>query len=94
MMTAFQREMLLEIAADCEAQAEKAAAEMLGHKRSMLLLRHVYVRSFGTLFLPFPHCVHCVCLCGLAPSGEGPPNPRASAASERGPTVVRGAGHR
>ena len=39
MMTAFQRDMLLEIAADCEAQAEKAAAEMLGHKRSMLLLR-------------------------------------------------------
>ena len=39
MMTAFQRDMLLEIAADCEAQAEKAAAEMLGQKRSMLLLR-------------------------------------------------------
>lgn len=65
------------------------------HVYSMLLLRHaVYIRSFGTLFLPFPHCVHCVCLCGLAPLGEGPPNPRASAASERGPTVVRGAGHR
>jgi hypothetical protein len=39
MMTPFQRDMLLEIAAECEAQAEKAAAEMLGHKRSMLLLR-------------------------------------------------------
>ena len=39
MMTAFQRDMILEIAADCEAQAEKAAAEMLGHKRSMQLLR-------------------------------------------------------
>ena len=38
-MTPFQRDMLLEIAAECEAQAEKAAAEMLGHKRSMLLLR-------------------------------------------------------
>ena len=38
-MTPFQRDMLLEIAADCEAQAEKAAAAMLGHKRSMLLLR-------------------------------------------------------
>jgi len=39
MMTAFQRELLLEIAAECEARAEKAAAEMLGHKRSMLQLR-------------------------------------------------------
>ena len=39
MMTAFQRDILLEIAAECEAQAEKAAAEMLGHKRLMLLLR-------------------------------------------------------
>ena len=39
MMTAFQRDMLLEIAAECEARAEKAAAEMLVHKRSMLLLR-------------------------------------------------------
>ena len=39
MMTAFQRDMLLEIAAECEARAEKAAAEMLGHKRSMQLLR-------------------------------------------------------
>ena len=39
MMTPFQRDMLLEISADCEAQAEKAAAEMLGQKRSMLLLR-------------------------------------------------------
>ena len=39
MMTAFQREMLLEIATDCEVRAEKAAAEMLAHKRRMLLLR-------------------------------------------------------
>ena len=39
MMTAFQRELLLEIAAECEARAEKAAAEMLGHKRSMQVLR-------------------------------------------------------
>lgn len=39
MMTAFQREMLLEIAADCEARAEKAASEMLVHKRRMLVLR-------------------------------------------------------
>jgi hypothetical protein len=39
MMTAFQRELLLEIAAECEARAEKAAAEMLDHKRSMQLLR-------------------------------------------------------
>ena len=38
-MTAFQRDILLEIAAECEARAEKAAAEMLGHKRLMLLLR-------------------------------------------------------
>ena len=39
MMTAFQRDMLLEIAVECEARAEKAADEMLGHKRSMQLLR-------------------------------------------------------
>lgn len=39
MMTAFQRDMLLEIAADCEARAEKAASEMLAHKRRMLVLR-------------------------------------------------------
>ena len=39
MMTAFQRELLLEIATDCEVRAEKAAAEMLDHKRSMQLLR-------------------------------------------------------
>jgi hypothetical protein len=39
MMTAFQRELLLEIAAECEARAEKAAAEMLAHKRRMLQLR-------------------------------------------------------
>ena len=39
MMTPFLRDMLLEIAADCEAQAEKAAAEFLSHKRRMLLLR-------------------------------------------------------
>ena len=39
MMTASQRDILLEIAAECEARAEKAAAEMLGHKRSMQLLR-------------------------------------------------------
>ena len=38
-MTPFQRDMILEIGAECEAQAEKAAAEMLGHTRSMLLLR-------------------------------------------------------
>ena len=34
-----QREMLLEIAAECEAQAEKAATEMLAHKRRMLQMR-------------------------------------------------------
>ena len=39
MMTAFQRDILLEIAAECGARAEKAAAEMLGHKRSMQVLR-------------------------------------------------------
>jgi hypothetical protein len=39
MMTAFQRELLLEIATDCEVRAEKAAAEMLAHKRRMLQLR-------------------------------------------------------
>ncbi len=39
MMTALQREMLLEIAAECEARAEKAATEMLAHRRRMLQLR-------------------------------------------------------
>ena len=39
MITPFQRDILLEIAAECEAQAEKAAAEMLAHKRRMLQLR-------------------------------------------------------
>ncbi len=39
MMTPLQREMLLEIAAECEARAEKAAAEMLAHRRRMLQLR-------------------------------------------------------
>ena len=34
-----QREMLLEVASECEAQAEKAATEMLAHKRRMLQLR-------------------------------------------------------
>ncbi len=39
MTTPLQREMLLEIAAECEARAEKAAAEMLAHRRRMLQLR-------------------------------------------------------
>jgi len=39
MMTGFQRDMLLEIAAECEARAETAASEMLAHKRRMLILR-------------------------------------------------------
>ncbi len=39
MMTALQREMLLEIAAECEARAEKAATDMLAHRRRMLQLR-------------------------------------------------------
>jgi hypothetical protein len=39
MMTTLQRDMLLKIASECEAQAEKAATEMLGHKRRMLQLR-------------------------------------------------------
>ena len=39
MITALQRDILLEIAAECEARAEKAAAEMLGHRRRMLQLR-------------------------------------------------------
>ena len=39
MTTAHQREMLLEIAAECEARAEKAATEMLAHRRRMLQLR-------------------------------------------------------
>ena len=39
MITALQRDILLEIAADCEARAEKAATEMLAHRRRMLQLR-------------------------------------------------------
>lgn len=39
MMSPIQREILLEIAAECEARAEKAASEMLAHKRRMLQLR-------------------------------------------------------
>ena len=34
-----QRDMLLEIAAECEARAEKATADMLAHRRRMLHLR-------------------------------------------------------
>ena len=56
MMTPFQREMVLEIAAECEAQAEKAAAAMLGHKRSMLLLRQraAVLRELADLPEPDP----------------------------------------
>jgi len=39
MMSPIQREILLDLAAECEARAEKAATEMLGHKRRMLQLR-------------------------------------------------------
>lgn len=39
MMGAIERDMLLEIAAECEAEAERAATEMLAHKRRMLQLR-------------------------------------------------------
>ena len=39
MMTTLQHEILLEIAAEWEEQAEKAATEMLLHKRRMLHLR-------------------------------------------------------
>ncbi len=39
MTTALQREMLLEIAAECEARADKAATEMLAYRRRMLQLR-------------------------------------------------------
>ncbi len=39
MITGLQREMLLEIAAECEARAERAATEMLAHRRQMLQLR-------------------------------------------------------
>ena len=39
MTTALQRETILEIAAECEARAEKAAADMLAHRRRMLQLR-------------------------------------------------------
>jgi len=39
MMSPIQRDILLDIAAECEARAEKAATEMLAHKRRMLQLR-------------------------------------------------------
>jgi hypothetical protein len=39
MMATLHRETLLEIAAECEARAEKAAADMLVHRRRMLQLR-------------------------------------------------------
>lgn len=39
MMSPIQREILLDIAAECEARAERAATEMLAHKRRMLQLR-------------------------------------------------------
>ena len=39
MISALQREMLLEIAAECEARADKAATEMIAHRRRMLQLR-------------------------------------------------------
>lgn len=38
-MTPVRRETLLEIAAECEARAGKAAADRLAHKRRMLQLR-------------------------------------------------------
>lgn len=38
-MIPFQRDMLLEMAAELEVRAEKAAAEMLAHKRRILQLR-------------------------------------------------------
>lgn len=39
MMTPMQREIILDIAAEFDARAEKAAAEMLAHKGRMLQLR-------------------------------------------------------
>lgn len=39
MITGLQRDILLEIAAECEARAQKAAAEMMAHRRRMLQLR-------------------------------------------------------
>ena len=39
MMSPILREILLDIAAECEARAERAASEMLANKRRMLQLR-------------------------------------------------------
>ena len=39
MISALQREMLLEIAAECEATADKTATEIIAHRRRMLQLR-------------------------------------------------------
>ena len=38
-MIPFQRDTLLEMASELEARADKAASEMLAHKRRMLQLR-------------------------------------------------------
>jgi len=38
-MIPFQRDTLLEMAAELEVRAEKAASEMLAHKRRMMILR-------------------------------------------------------
>jgi hypothetical protein len=38
-MSPFERDVLLEMAAELEARADKAASEMLAHKRRMLQLR-------------------------------------------------------
>lgn len=38
-MIPFQRDTLLEMAAELEARADRAASEMLAHKRRMLQLR-------------------------------------------------------
>lgn len=55
-MIPFQRDMLLEMAAELEVRAERAASEMLAHKRRMLQLRQraAVLRDLADLPEPDP----------------------------------------
>ena len=55
-MSPFERDVLLEMAAELEARADKAASEMLAHKRRMLQLRQraVVLRELAGLPEPDP----------------------------------------
>jgi hypothetical protein len=55
-MIPFQRDMLLEMASELEVRAEKAASEMLAHKRRMMILRQraAVLRDLADLPEPDP----------------------------------------